>query len=182
MDDLKKKFDDGIGKLDVSIKALKEQSDVKFEEVKQPILGTPLSQSTHVNLVPQITKENQISNFLELEDSNKHELGKLEDMIDDRTRKRTCVGLGFEATWMQPIGFGRGFWTEPQPRVNREMKHMHRVRKLKMPVFEGEDAYGWIYRVERYFEIQGLSQQEQLRATALCMEGEALSWYRWSVG
>ncbi|GJT15974.1 hypothetical protein Tco_0874680 [Tanacetum coccineum] len=58
----------------------------------------------------------------------------------------------------------------------------HRMRKLKMPVFEGEDAYGWIYRVERYFEIQGLPQLEQLRAATLCMEGEALSWYRWSEG
>ncbi|PWA87815.1 Ankyrin repeat-containing protein [Artemisia annua] len=58
----------------------------------------------------------------------------------------------------------------------------HRMRKLKMPLFEGEDAYGWIYRVERYFEIQGIPQQEQLRAAALCMEGEALSWYRWSEG
>ncbi|GKD95712.1 hypothetical protein Tco_1379609 [Tanacetum coccineum] len=47
------------------------------------------------------------------------------------------------------------------------------MRKLKMPMFEGEDAYGWIYKVKWYFEIQGLSQQEQLRATALCMEGEA---------
>ncbi|XP_071714502.1 uncharacterized protein [Rutidosis leptorrhynchoides] len=48
-----------------------------------------------------------------------------------------------------------------------------------MPVFEGEDAYGWIYRVERYFEVQGIPPQEQLRAAAICMEGEALSWYRW---
>ncbi|GKB27084.1 hypothetical protein Tco_0866485, partial [Tanacetum coccineum] len=37
------------------------------------------------------------------------------------------------------------------------------MRKLKMPVFDGEDAYGWIYRVERYFEIQGIPPQEQLR-------------------
>ena len=28
-----------------------------------------------------------------------------------------------------------------------------RVRKLKMSIFEGEDAYGWMYRVERYFTI-----------------------------
>ncbi|GJW60699.1 hypothetical protein Tco_0110034 [Tanacetum coccineum] len=56
------------------------------------------------------------------------------------------------------------------------------MRKLKMPLFDGEDAYGWIYRVERYFEIQEHPQQEQLRASALCMEGEALSWYRWSEG
>ncbi|GKF42299.1 hypothetical protein Tco_0125641 [Tanacetum coccineum] len=56
------------------------------------------------------------------------------------------------------------------------------MRKLKMTVFEGEDAYGWIYSVERYFEIQGIPQHEQLRAAALCKEGEALSWYRWSEG
>ena len=72
------------------------------------------------------------------------------------------------------------------PRVygNRERNYNseNRMRKLKMPVFEGEDAYGWIYRVERYFEIQGIPPQEQLLAAAVCMEGEALSWYRWSEG
>ncbi|GJX20655.1 hypothetical protein Tco_0223332 [Tanacetum coccineum] len=35
MDALKKKIDDGIGKLDMSIKAMKEESDAKFEELKQ---------------------------------------------------------------------------------------------------------------------------------------------------
>ncbi|PWA85900.1 Ankyrin repeat-containing protein [Artemisia annua] len=64
----------------------------------------------------------------------------------------------------------------------RNYNSENRMRKLKMPVFEGEDAYGWIYRVECYFEIQGIPPQEQLLATAVCMEGEALSWYRWSEG
>ncbi|GJU41638.1 hypothetical protein Tco_1194595 [Tanacetum coccineum] len=102
-------------------------------------------------------------------------------------------------------GFEWEFILDPQAAIDREMQHMmginqtrervhrgartnqagdrfaylrfeHRMRKLKMPVFEGEDAYGWIYRVERYFEIQGLPHQEQLQAAALCMEGEALSW------
>ncbi|GKB77673.1 ankyrin repeat-containing protein [Tanacetum coccineum] len=39
-----------------------------------------------------------------------------------------------------------------------------------------------IYSVQRYFEIQELPQQEQLRAAALSIEGEALSWYKWSEG
>ncbi|GKC15103.1 hypothetical protein Tco_1011885 [Tanacetum coccineum] len=39
MDALEKKIDDGIEKLDVSIKAMKEESDAKFEELKQLILG-----------------------------------------------------------------------------------------------------------------------------------------------
>ncbi|GKE91167.1 hypothetical protein Tco_1572262, partial [Tanacetum coccineum] len=60
MNALEKKIDDGIRKLDVSIKAMKEESDVKLdakiEELKQLILGTTPSQSTHVDHVPQITK------------------------------------------------------------------------------------------------------------------------------
>nr|GEV07321.1 ankyrin repeat-containing protein [Tanacetum cinerariifolium] len=149
--------------------------------------------------------KNQRSDFIELKDSSKPIQWKLDDMNDDRTRHHTSFGLGFEAT-----GFGQEFGVDPQATVDREMRHMmgtnqrgerehgggtnqtgdrfayhgfkHRMRNLKMPVFEGEDAYGWIYRVERYFEIQGVLQQEQLRAAALCMEGEALSWYRWSEG
>nr|GFB65316.1 hypothetical protein [Tanacetum cinerariifolium]GFC35775.1 hypothetical protein [Tanacetum cinerariifolium] len=56
MDALEKKIDDGIRKLDVSIKAMKEESNAKIEELKQLILGTAPSQSTHVDHVPQITK------------------------------------------------------------------------------------------------------------------------------
>ncbi|GJZ61025.1 hypothetical protein Tco_0617162 [Tanacetum coccineum] len=227
MDALEKKIDDGIRKLDVSIKAMKEESDAmlnaKFEELMQLILGTAPSQSTHVDHVPQITKvpaktapyvppilrtyddlgfplpkfqndlstaigKNQRSDFIELEDSSSKPVqGKLDHMNDDRNRQRTSFGSEFEATgfeqptgfrqpttgFVQPTGFG-----QPTTRVKREThnKYEHRMRKLKMPLFDGEDAYGWIYRVERYFEIQELPLQEQLRAAALCMEDEALSW------
>ncbi|GKF87343.1 hypothetical protein Tco_0258220, partial [Tanacetum coccineum] len=60
MNALEKKIDDGIRKLDASIKAMKEELDAKldakFEELKQLILGTAPSQSTHVDHVPQITE------------------------------------------------------------------------------------------------------------------------------
>ncbi|GJS88960.1 ankyrin repeat-containing protein [Tanacetum coccineum] len=202
MDALEKKIDDGIGKLDASIKAMKEESDAKFEELKQLILGT----STHVD-VPQTTKS------WDVKGSNKLDPRKMNDMIRERFKSSTDSGAVF-VEGMQPTGFKgfrREFEVDSQATVDREMQHMmgtnqtgervhrgartnqagdifayhgfeHRMRKLKMPVFEGEDAYGWIYRVERYFKIQGLTQQEQLRATSLCMEAEALSWYRWGEG
>ncbi|GJS90841.1 ankyrin repeat-containing protein [Tanacetum coccineum] len=37
-----------------------------------------------------------------------------------------------------------------------------RFRKLNMPIFEGEDAHGWIYRMERYFDIQEIQEIDQL--------------------
>ncbi|PWA46618.1 Ankyrin repeat-containing protein [Artemisia annua] len=56
----------------------------------------------------------------------------------------------------------------------------HRLRKLKMPLFDGEDVYGWVYQAERFFEVQGLiTPGERLRAAVLSLEGSALSWFRW---
>ncbi|GJS17253.1 ankyrin repeat-containing protein [Tanacetum coccineum] len=53
-------------------------------------------------------------------------------------------------------------------------------RKLKMPLFDGDDSHSWIYKVERYFEVEDIEPGEQLRAAILCMEGQALAWFRWS--
>ncbi|GKG07241.1 hypothetical protein Tco_0330210, partial [Tanacetum coccineum] len=126
--------------------------------------------------------KNQRSDFIELEDSSKPVQGKPNYMNVDHNRQHTSFGSGFKATGFgQPTGFGqqgfgRGVWTEPQTRVEREThnSYEHRMRKLMMPVFDGEDAYGWIYRVERYFEIQGIPPQEQLRVVVVCMEGPFL--------
>ncbi|GJS49818.1 ankyrin repeat-containing protein [Tanacetum coccineum] len=173
MNALEKKIDDGIRKLDVSIKAMKEVSDVKLdakiEELKQLILGTAPSQSTHVDLVPQITKvvaktapttigKNLRPKSWDVEGSNKHDPGTTNDMNGERFKPYT------ESLFVEGM----------QPTASNE--------KVEDAGVECEDAYGWIYKVERYFEIQGLPQHEQLRAAALCMEGEALSWYRWSEG
>ncbi|GKE31922.1 ankyrin repeat-containing protein, partial [Tanacetum coccineum] len=60
----------------------------------------------------------------------------------------------------------------------------HRMRKLKTPVSEGEDEYGWIYRVERrllirfqqsqegnlYEQFLAITQEESARAYAALFE------------
>nr|GEU51305.1 fumarate hydratase 1, mitochondrial [Tanacetum cinerariifolium] len=70
-------------------------------------------------------------------------------------------------------------------RGGKDLKSNHhktdyQMQKLKMPLFDGEDSHGWIYKVERYFEVQDIEPREQLRETVLCMEGQALSCFRWS--
>ncbi|GKA49307.1 ankyrin repeat-containing protein [Tanacetum coccineum] len=57
----------------------------------------------------------------------------------------------------------------------------YRLRKLKMPLFNGDDVYDWVYQAERFFDIQGLfTTGERLRAAMMCLEGPTLSWSRWS--
>nr|GFD41690.1 ankyrin repeat-containing protein [Tanacetum cinerariifolium] len=54
------------------------------------------------------------------------------------------------------------------------------MRKLKMPLFDGEDVYRWVYQVVRFFEVHGLiTTEDRLRAAVLSLEGSALSWFRW---
>ncbi|PWA70289.1 Ankyrin repeat-containing protein [Artemisia annua] len=206
-----KKFDDGIGRLDAGIAAIKE-------ELKQLILGKP----TQVETMPQVTRsatkvgpyippihrhnealrreyddlgfelhthtlessstmgKNHRVNFFEKEGSVKTDARKVNDLHEDQFKQHTDGGSTF-VNGMQPTGFGRGFGIEPQTTLERgtHQNADHRMQKLKMPIFEGDDAHGWIYRVELYFEVQGVIRRERLRAAALCLEGEALAWYRW---
>ncbi|CAI9295062.1 unnamed protein product [Lactuca saligna] len=53
-------------------------------------------------------------------------------------------------------------------------------QKIKAPIFEGEDAFGWIYKVERFFEIQDIGVRDRLKAATICLDGKALAWFRWS--
>ncbi|CAJ2666559.1 unnamed protein product [Trifolium pratense] len=54
-----------------------------------------------------------------------------------------------------------------------------RWRKLKIPVFEGTDAYEWLSKVDRYFELKKFNDREKLQAVMVAMEGKALAWYQW---
>ncbi|KAI0501936.1 hypothetical protein KFK09_016881 [Dendrobium nobile] len=75
-------------------------------------------------------------------------------------------------------GFQHGPWEDGRnlPRTDT------RMRKLKVPVFEGEDAYGWVYRVERYFAVNGVTEEEKLMAVPICLEGKSLAWFQWIEG
>nr|GEY74365.1 ankyrin repeat-containing protein [Tanacetum cinerariifolium] len=65
--------------------------------------------------------------------------------------------------------------------LEREWNPDHRFLKLKMPLFDGADVYGWVCQAEKFFEVQGLhTTGERLHVAVLSLEGPALSWFRWN--
>jgi hypothetical protein len=46
-------------------------------------------------------------------------------------------------------------------------------------VFNGDDAPGWLRKVERFFKVRKISEGEKLDAALMVMEGEALTWMQW---
>ncbi|XP_022638797.1 uncharacterized protein LOC111242018 [Vigna radiata var. radiata] len=52
-------------------------------------------------------------------------------------------------------------------------------RKLDIPVFTGDEVYGCTNRLERYFRLREVSEEERMQALMLALEGKALNWFQW---
>ena len=45
------------------------------------------------------------------------------------------------------------------------------VKKVKLPMFNGDDPASWIARVEVYFRVQGTREELKVSLAQLCMDG-----------
>ena len=52
-----------------------------------------------------------------------------------------------------------------------------RARRLELPIFDGTDLDGWVFRAERFFDLNVMLENVKLEATILSMEGEAIAWF-----
>ena len=62
-----------------------------------------------------------------------------------------------------------------QQNRDREVKW----RKLEIPIFDIGDVFGWTNKVEHYFEIKGVEEEDRIQVAMVVMEGKALTWYQW---
>lgn len=68
---------------------------------------------------------------------------------------------------------------ELQDADSRDSNQDGLLRKVEMPVFEGANAFGWIAKVEKFFQIGKYNDAEKLRLVSLSLDGDVLSWYYW---
>ncbi|KAF4378519.1 hypothetical protein F8388_022340 [Cannabis sativa] len=61
---------------------------------------------------------------------------------------------------------------------NPHHRNDQRLRKLKMPTFEGENPDGWIMQAERFFACCHYSEEEKVEAAFISFSGDALLWYQ----
>lgn len=53
------------------------------------------------------------------------------------------------------------------------------VRRLEMPISEGDDLDGWIFRVERYLRLNQISEEDKVKAAIVCFDDKGQAWYKW---
>jgi len=53
----------------------------------------------------------------------------------------------------------------------------HRGKRLELPLFEGDDPFGWLFRADHYFAVNGIAEGEKVYTAFVCLEGPALNWF-----
>ncbi|KAJ9543643.1 hypothetical protein OSB04_023350 [Centaurea solstitialis] len=69
---------------------------------------------------------------------------------------------------------------EPPPVVgvdDRINEFRMAVKKVELPMFDGDDPVGWITRAEVYFEVQGTPSNVKVKLAKLSMEGATIHWF-----
>lgn len=51
------------------------------------------------------------------------------------------------------------------------------MKKVELPMFDGEDPVSWITRAEIYFRVQGTSSAMRVNLAQLCMEGATIHFF-----
>ena len=65
----------------------------------------------------------------------------------------------------------------PKGRAESEDGNIERnkIKKIEMPVSNGEDPNSWLFRVNRFFQIYRLIYVEKLLVASISFEGPALN-------
>ena len=71
-----------------------------------------------------------------------------------------------------------GNCSPPSSRGSHPPRRRVRDRKVELPVFDGEDALGWLVRIERYYSINGIEGDERMELVLVALEGRALNWFQ----
>jgi len=96
------------------------------------------------------------------ENESHYRFQRLEDLIKGLTVVVEKLSRGEKTLDEASIGNGR---TEQLPEDERDPLSSHsRCRKLEIPVFAGDEAYGWTNKLERYFRLKDVRDDERMQA------------------
>ena len=90
-------------------------------------------------------------------------------VVEVSTEDLKSVGIQVEPKMTE----ARREWVQAESTQRRD----NRVQRLKFPIFDEAYLNGWVFRVERFFDMNMMTGNEKLEVAVLSMEGEAIAWF-----
>ncbi|RDY09765.1 hypothetical protein CR513_05827, partial [Mucuna pruriens] len=67
-------------------------------------------------------------------------------------------------------------WSRGKRLSQKVDRQERRWKNLKIPIFNREDTSGWVGKMEQYFHLKGVLDDEKLVVTMVALERKALMW------
>lgn len=55
-----------------------------------------------------------------------------------------------------------------------------KLKRLEMPLFDGENPNSWVYQAEIYYEMHHLSEREKVKVAVVSFEPDNVGWFKWA--
>ena len=69
---------------------------------------------------------------------------------------------------------------EETPKNHSGEGKIERWGELEIPIYDREsDAYSWINKLEHFFQMRDILEEEKIQAVMVALDGKALSWFQW---
>lgn len=75
------------------------------------------------------------------------------------------------------VGEGRSRSNHRDANIELETNQILKNLRVDVPKFSGSQVNQWIYKIEKFFSLQSLSDAAKLQIVTFHMEGEASAWY-----
>lgn len=96
------------------------------------------------------------------------------DPIADLTRQVALLSTQVEAMRKQLHD------TPSSPSSQSTAESATRPRmKLDVPLFDGSDAHGWIFKISQFFTYHHTPEEDRITIASFYLDGPALAWYQW---
>lgn len=53
------------------------------------------------------------------------------------------------------------------------------MMRIDVPRFDGTEPYTWIFRIQKYFDFIGTTEEQRLRIVAFNLDGMPSEWFQW---
>ncbi|XP_058217468.1 uncharacterized protein LOC131328550 [Rhododendron vialii] len=123
------------------------------------------------------TTTESIQRLNDVTDRQAASLDGFKDMMDGIKTLITTLNSKYEQL-QEKVSSSSSFPILPNP--NQHPGHVRLFQlKLDFPKFFGDDPEAWIYKCEKFFELNAIEETQKLRLASLHMEDKAMHWYRW---
>ncbi|TYK26802.1 retrotransposon protein [Cucumis melo var. makuwa] len=100
---------------------------------------------------------------------------KVKESSRAKLREESCASNGFGPKGKVKIGE-----TDMTLGFAKGSSDKSKYKKLKIPVFSGENPESWTYQAEHNFDINELADEEKVKVAIVSFGEDTVNWFRWS--